>query len=273
MALEQTVWLGAVPDDDTIKYVAREWRAVVDALVTTAGVCGTNDFKVTQRAAGANASFDVLAGLAVVPSSGTAQGKYVQRNNATANSADADVAVSTPAPPSSGTREHLIYLRVNDKQGDATATGYSPAFALLQDTGSGIPIASIPKNSIPLAGLTRRAGQTSVVNADIRDLRPRAAGLDASPYTSKTVPVSDRQTRRITTGANSAFIWTHGLGRVPVGGTAVVAHWENVGGSIPLGVVIDIPSGSTTGVTVYVLGTGAFGLHPSRAVTLSVELW
>lgn len=274
MTLETTVFLGILPDsgDTPIEYLARQWRALADALCTSEGVCGDTDFQVVQRQEGANASVDILGGLAIVASDATAlprQGKYVQPNSDKAN------FDGIPAPPSSGTREHLLYLQINDKQSDPAATQYDPAFLILQDTGTGIPLTSLPKNAIPLAGITRRAGQTSVLTADIRDLRPFATGLDASPYTSKTTPAVAKATIHTETASDGSFTWTHGLGRKPLYGQVTVAKYEVVGNSIPTSATIELTTATTTTVKGRVFGQGsgaAFGLHASRLCWLSIEV-
>jgi hypothetical protein len=220
-----------------------------------------------QRQEGANSTVDILGGLAIVKGDNTSgQGKYLQPNTGKQN---VDII---PAPPVSGTREHLLYLQINDKQGDPAADQYDPEFLVLLDTGTGIPTASLPKNALALAGITRRAGQSSVLTADIRDLRLRAQGLDASPYTSKTTPVLKKNTLHVTTGSDATFTWTHGLGRVPLYGQATVAKYETVSGLIPTGIILDLVGATSTTIKGHVLGTGPFGLFPSRPVWASVEV-
>lgn len=159
VALEKTIFLGAADGDDPIVYIAREWRAFIDALAYREGVCGIGHYAVSQRGAGANQSVDIAAGLAiVVGDTQAAQGKYVQRNNAVVN------FTNIPAPPASGTRTHMLVLRINDKQ--AGSSSYDPEFAIKPDTGSGPPPAG--PNEMALATIKRTAGQSSVVTADIK---------------------------------------------------------------------------------------------------------
>ena len=132
-------------------------------------MCGPDHFRVTQHAEGANDTVDIAAGLAVIAGDiDTAQGDYVQRNDGRV------VFNGVPAPPTSGTREHLLYLQISDKQTDTTATDYLPKFLILPDTGAGLRAA--PKNALGLAGITRRAGQSAIYQADIRNIAMRVPG-------------------------------------------------------------------------------------------------
>lgn len=167
MALGQTWMLGAAEGDDDVTYTAREIRLPTDALVSTQGVCGPDDYRVVQRAAGANMSVDVGAGSAVVTGATAAQRKYIQPNDATVN-------VDGFAAPSSGTLHYLIYLQVHDKQLGAGAD-YTPQLAIT----SAATLPATPSNAIPLADVTVAAGQASITTADIVDLRPRATSIPA----------------------------------------------------------------------------------------------
>jgi hypothetical protein len=100
VALEKTVFVAAAPGDPLIPVDDRDMRILIDA-VADEGVAGWNDYRVTQRAAGANQSVD---------------------------------------------GPQIIRL----------AQGVN----------------TVPTNAMPLAKITRRAGQSSVLTADILDMRP-----------------------------------------------------------------------------------------------------
>lgn len=172
MALEQTYFLGAVEGDSDIDYQAREMRIVADAAFYAEGVCGIGHFAVTQRAGGANQSVDIAAGLAVVTADvGSLQGKYLQRNNAAVN------FTGIPNAPGSGTRRHILCLRISDKQ--AGGSGYTPDFFLVQDTTGGGGLPPVPGNCLALAEVQRIAGQASVLTAHIKPMRMLAASVPA----------------------------------------------------------------------------------------------
>lgn len=174
MTLETPYFLGAIGGDAAIEYSAREMRLPLDAAFATEGVCGIGHFAVTQRAAGANQSVDIAPGIVVVSGDvGTFQGKYLLRNNAVVN------FPLTVGLPVSGTRRHVLVVRVNDKQ--IGASTYTPDFFLVQDAIGAGALPAIPSNSCRLAEIRRTAGQaggTSVLTASIVDARPLATGLE-----------------------------------------------------------------------------------------------
>jgi hypothetical protein len=160
VALEKTVFVAAAPGDPLIPVDDRDMRILIDA-VADEGVAGWNDYRVTQRAAGANQSVDIAAGIAVVKGdTQSGQGKYAQRNDAVINFTD------IPAPPSSGTQTYVIVLQINDKRNNVGTT-YDPQIIRLAQG-----VNTVPTNAMPLAKITRRAGQSSVLTADILDMRP-----------------------------------------------------------------------------------------------------
>lgn len=169
---ERPLWLGVLPEDaepdgpfpNGIQYSARDWRQLIDAALDE-GALGDAGL-VTQRAAGANASVDINGGLIVVKGETAAeQGKYTQRIDDDLNFTD------LPGTPSSGTRHHLLYVKTNDPQ-SGVGTIYQSEILIAQDTGGGRP--ATPANSMPLAEVRRVAGQPSVLDNDITDLRPLA---------------------------------------------------------------------------------------------------
>src|SRR5690242_10969423 len=102
MALGKPYFLQAVEGDEPLKYDGREMRMPLDALVEQAGVCGSGQLKVTERAGGPNASVDVAAGYGIVARDGAFQGKLAVPNYAAVN------FTGVAAPPVSGTRVDLL---------------------------------------------------------------------------------------------------------------------------------------------------------------------
>lgn len=150
--------------DPEIDYAANETRQLTAALVGGQGVVGGHDLKVVQRGAGANMSVDVNSGHAVVTGDDTAgQGSYVIYN-------DTDgFNVTVPAAPGSGTRLHRVVAQIRDKRANGAWSTYDWTPLLLADTGGGTP--AEPASALTLATVSVAAGQASVTNANINDLR------------------------------------------------------------------------------------------------------
>lgn len=168
MALGTPYFLQAATGQDAIKYDGREMRMPLDAMIEQAGVCGSTHLQVKQRGAGANQSVDILAGYAAVAFDNAFRGKVVVPNYELLN------FTGIAAPPVSGTRNDLIALRISDPQ---TRTADAPNAEIIYQIGS----LTRPPNSIRLAQIIRRAGQSSVVmsgsQTDIIDLRDAAGGM------------------------------------------------------------------------------------------------
>lgn len=177
MALHTPVYMQPVAGDAAINYSAQEWRQLTGALValdsggTAQGVTLSGDYKAVQRAAGANFSVDVGAGVAfVLGDDVTGQGLYAVWNDGTVN-------VPGFTVPGSGTFNHRLVLQVQDKLNNGTWTGYQAALTPLLDTGAGTP--AEPNSAITLALIQVAAGQASILNANITDYRQRLAGVGA----------------------------------------------------------------------------------------------
>lgn len=169
MALETPVWLQAGT------YSARQDRQLIDAIFTE-GVFdkATGGLAVTQKAGGTDDSVDVAAGVAVITGDDESnQGKYFVRNTATEN------VVFNP-PPGSDERIDLLVLRVRDETAGGPI-GDDALFAVIEGTVAGSAVApSVPDTAIALAQVLRTAGDTSITNAMITDVRAEA-GLRLSP--------------------------------------------------------------------------------------------
>jgi hypothetical protein len=159
------LWQQASGGDAAISYTGAADRGLLDALIAAEGILSFGALKVTQRGAGANFSVDVAAGMiAILGDNAANQGKYVARTLGVVN-------VVTPTAPGSGTRVHRIIARVRDKQVIGSGT-YDWTLELLEDTGTGTP--AEPSSAVTLATVSIAAGQASVLNANITDLRPYA---------------------------------------------------------------------------------------------------
>lgn len=200
MTLKTPIYMQAASGDTAISYSALDYRSFLHGLFRTDGILRPDvtagGLKVTQRAAGANFSVDVAAGRCIIEGDDvTDQGKYFCWSTDVTN-------VAVPAPPGSGTRTHLIIARVRDKLHQPSWSTYDWTIELVEDTGSG---ATVPASAIPLASLAVAAGQASVTDANITDLRyntrlvgsqPPQVGSDALrpavPYTSELIWRTDK---------------------------------------------------------------------------------
>lgn len=141
---------------------ARMDRRLLEALSTEGLVDG---LAVTQRAAGANLSVDVAAGLAVITGDGQARdGRYLVELSATEN-------VAIGAAPGSDSRIDLVVLTVRNSEisgGDDDAI-----VQVIAGTVAASPVApALPASSIPLAEVTVAAGAATITDANITDVRP-----------------------------------------------------------------------------------------------------
>lgn len=130
----------------------------------------TGDLAVNQSAT-PGMSVTVTAGGAYILGTSTAtQGMYFAYNDA------AETLVITAANPSLP-RIDLVSLVVSDSAyAGATNTA---AFVVTAGTAAAVPVApSAPASSISLATIAVGAGVTSILNANITDVRTRAAHLD-----------------------------------------------------------------------------------------------
>lgn len=262
MALTPTLWLGTVPSDADIEYDARADRQLLEALVWSQGIVRPGDYAVTPRSEGANFSADVAGGLAFIQGdTATRQGKYLQENNGKIN-------VPIPAPPGSGTRVHVVYLQVNDKQAGGGATVYDPKLDVAQDTGSGaptVPSVGYPR-AIPLAKVSVTHGQSSVLAAHITDLRPTATIMGNG--------VTQQLRTMVGTTDKSGYIdLPHTLGRKPKGCTATIADPAPNTGAQATHVSYSLAASTTSAVRARVWQMNPYFVWPSKQVTISYNVW
>lgn len=160
------------------------------------GVWDAGDFKITQRAAGANMTVDAAAGYSLVPANDPGNlGLYHLQNDASVN-VTGFVGSNASLP-----RIDSVYVQVNDTThgGDATdvptfgiVTGTATAGATLDNrTGAG----ALPNGALLLADILIPAASSTIVTANIRDRRAWARGAHnvilrgatGTDYTTTTV--------------------------------------------------------------------------------------
>jgi C1q domain len=146
---------------------------LMDVTGAVAAIFTTGSFVVAQHAAGANMSVDVAAGRAVVPGTDTAsQGSYYCWSDAIVN-----VPINT-APGTGQSRIDVIVVQVRD---DFVIGGGNNDFqvTVIQGTAAttGSQVApAIPASSVALARIAVGPNVTSILTANITDVRPRLFG-------------------------------------------------------------------------------------------------
>jgi hypothetical protein len=161
--LESPLWMEAK------KYPARLDRQLLAALFTEGvHVPANGGLKVAPRAAGANMSVDVAAGLAGVTGDNAAgQGLYLCKSTAVEN-------LPIAPAPGSDSRIDLVIARVLD----GTVTGgvsHEWVLEVLTGTVAAAPVApAVPASAIPLGEVLVAAGTTSIGAAKITGRRSAA---------------------------------------------------------------------------------------------------
>lgn len=138
-------------------------RLTTQALYATTGIIGSGSLAVAQNGT-PNMSVNIAAGwAAILGNSTTTQGVYVAYNDAAVNAAIATA-------PASNSRIDLVCLTVND----AFYSGSTNNIVVNVVTGTvaASPVApATPANSIALAQVLVGTSVTSIVNANITDVR------------------------------------------------------------------------------------------------------
>lgn len=166
----------------TKKYSAQRVRALLmDLGVVQEGVVNANDWKVSQRAAGANKSVDIATGVGWIKGKTSArQGLYHAYN-------DAIVNLTIPDNASGNPRIDQIVVTVNDTtDGGAVSDnavyqviqGTPTAGATLDNRNGAVATGSLPASSLRIADIVVANGFTSIVTANIRDRRLWANGIN-----------------------------------------------------------------------------------------------
>lgn len=180
MALLTPTWLQAGT------YAAKEDRTLIDATWTEGVIAAASGaLAASQRAAGANNSVDVAAGVCVIQGDdATGQGKYLVRNDATTN-------VAFDAAPVSNKRIDVLYVRVNDTSEGGPA-GNNATFGVEKGTVAASPTApATPTSAVALAQVMRTAGDVSITTAMITDVRSEASFAPASFANPRIVGVRE----------------------------------------------------------------------------------
>lgn len=173
----------------TKTYTAQRDRIMLAALEgIQPGVVAAGDFKVSQRALGANMSVDVAAGDAWVAGTDTArQGMYHAANDAVVNVATTTAGAAWAVGDATNPRLDQIILRVFDTTDGAAANGNNTAdnvqLLVLQGTATAgatldtrTGAAALPSSCIRIADVLIPAATSTASTANIRDRRPWARG-------------------------------------------------------------------------------------------------
>ena len=138
-------------------------RLTTQALYATTGIIGSTSLAVTQNGT-PNMSVNIAVGwAAIVGTSTTTQGTYVSYNDAVVNAAIATA-------PSSNSRIDLVCLTVNDAYYSGSTNNV--AVNVVTGTVAASPVApSTPANSIALAQVLVGTSVTSIITANITDVR------------------------------------------------------------------------------------------------------
>ena len=160
-------------------YSARLDRQILAILFTEGVVPGPGDpLLVRQRSTGPELSVEVLAGYAIIDGDDEPlQGRYVAHVGAGGSQF---IVVPMPAAPLTQSRIDLIVVRVNDATSGSVATPADESLIdVIQGSISLSPVAPpVPDTAIPLASVLRTAGDSTITNAMISDLRSTATQAD-----------------------------------------------------------------------------------------------
>ncbi len=165
-------------------YSAIDLRRMMGIGPVQAGVVAAGDYKVIQRAAGANMSVDIsgtASSEAVVQGSTiSAQGVYVVPPHNTFPGTNINEVVLTADP--SNPRIDQAILQVYDNFVDASGNSIAQT-QILKGTATGgatlanrTGAAALPANALRLADILVPAAAASIVTADLMDRRPWARG-------------------------------------------------------------------------------------------------
>jgi hypothetical protein len=247
---------------------AEAFRRALHAAVPAPGVGGVGDLAVAQNGT-PNMSVNVAAGDAFVACYNALDGVYHLFNDGTVNVAVTTAHATLP-------RRDLVVLRVRDQE--QTGASNDAAIVVL----AGTPAASPADPAIPadgsylvLARIAVGAAVTTIVNANLTDLRPFAAALGAprictsatrpsTPNQGDTIWETDTKTLLAYSGtawedvlATGAWLtyspnWT-AVTTSPVLGNGTISGWyRRVGKTVHFRILLTM--GSTT-----TYGSGGFG--------------
>lgn len=217
-------------------------RQLLQDGVVQEGVIASTDFKAVQRAAGANMSVDVGAGLAwITIDTGTRNGIGHATNDATAN-------VVVTASNATNPRIDQVLLRWNDTN-IPTGSGNVPTLEVLAGTAtSGATLdnrtgaTALPNDCLRLADILVPATSTTVTTANIRDRRSWARGAHyATVYAGGNITTTATALQRVDS-TNLEF-------RVECTGVPIIIEFQcsAVGaGGLEFGLAVDAVERSST---------------------------
>ena len=168
--------------DGSTAYTAEDFRYNLETSCSLGeGVSGLPDYRVTQKASGANMSVDVAAGVGWVRGdTATRQGLYHVVNDATVN-----VVVTTA--DATDPRIDQVVLRIYDDSYDGSGS-FTAALEVLAGTPTASAdldnrsgVATLPDSAMLLADVLVGAGVTSITDSVIRDHRRVVRDLSALP--------------------------------------------------------------------------------------------
>lgn len=168
----------------------KTYSAMRDRLVlqhggtVQAGVWDAGDFKVTQRAAGANMSVDVAVGFALVSANDPGNaGLYHVQNDATFNVTLQTNGAAWAVGSGTNPRIDRVVLLINDTTDGGDASDV-PTIAVVQGTATAgatldnlLGASAVPNGALLLADALMPTSSTTVTTANIRDRRPWARGV------------------------------------------------------------------------------------------------
>ncbi|MAT06267.1 MAG: hypothetical protein CL424_14610 [Acidimicrobiaceae bacterium] len=156
------------PGAITVEYTAEDWRQPWANLFTE-GILGASSFEVPERALGANMTLDIAAGAGwITGDDASGQGVYFVEATETLE------AVTIATADGSNPRIDLVGIQLNDPSAGG-AGGRNSEFDKVTGTAAASPtVPATPDSFLVLAQVLVPAAATSIVDADITDLRTQA---------------------------------------------------------------------------------------------------
>jgi hypothetical protein len=218
-------------------------RLSMQALYSTTGTIGSSSLAVTQSAT-PGMSVQVASGWAAIV--GTTQanmGVYVAYNDAAATAAIATANATNP-------RIDLICLTVNDAY--YTGSTNNVVINVVTGTAASSPtVPATPANSIALAKVAVAANATSIVNANITDLR---------------VPVTSNVLSAVNIAVNAQTGTSYTTVLSDNGSLVTLANASAIGVTIPPYSSVAYPIGAQISLTQY--GAGQVTISGGAGVTI-----
>jgi len=248
-------------------YPAQYDRLTAQALWATTGIIGSSSLAVTQNAP-AGMSVRIASGwAAIVGTTTTNMGVYTVFNDATT------VATITAADPTNP-RIDLVCVTVRDAF--YSGANNDVIFNVVAGTPAGSPVApATPANSIALATVAVAANASTIVTADITDVRvlvttniPETG--DISSVTAGAGLTGGGSSGAVTLAAsvatNAQVGTTYTLALSDNGKLVTLANASPVAVTIPLNSSIALPVGAVIMMAAY--GTGAVTISGAGGVTV-----